>query len=132
MSTSIQNYAINLGKLLRGDRMLRPLIAAYYVTTQCNLNCAYCEYFGARRNATAERPLDLEAVLRVLRVVRDGVDRLILTGGEPLLHPDIDALALRARNDLHFRHLTLLTNASLLAQHEALLPALDRLVVSLD
>ena len=132
MPTSISNYFINLAKLARGARTLRPLVATYYATTQCNLNCAYCEYFGARRNAQAEAQLDLDQALRVLRVIRSGVDRLIVTGGEPLLHPAIEALLLSAKHDLHFKHLTLLTNGSLLDRHEAILPALDRLVISLD
>jgi len=132
MPTSTTNYFVNLGKLLRNDRLLKPLVATYYVTTQCNLNCAYCEYFGARRNAGAEAQLDLERALKVLRVIRSGVDRLIVTGGEPLLHPNIDQLIVRAKDEIGFRHITLLTNGSLLNQHEALLPALDRLVISLD
>ena len=132
MSSSTLNYVTNLARLLRGDRALRPLVAVYYVTTQCNLNCAYCEDFGQRRNAQAWTPLPLEEALRVLRVVRSGVDHLILTGGEPLLHPEIIPLVTRARRELRFRHITLLTNGLLLPQYEALLSAVDRLVVSLD
>jgi MoaA/NifB/PqqE/SkfB family radical SAM enzyme len=132
MPSSSSNYLLNLTKLARGDRTLRPLVVTYYATTQCNLNCAYCEYFGARRNALAEEQLDLDQARRVLRVIRTGIDRLIVTGGEPLLHPEIDALLLSAKHDLHFKHLTLLTNASLLDQHEAMLLAVDRLVISLD
>ena len=117
---------------MRGDRVLRPLAVAYYVTTQCNLNCAYCEDFGQERNQRGTPSLPLNDALRVLRVIRSGTDRLILTGGDPLLHPDIIALASHARQELLFRHLTLQTNGLLLAQHEDLLPLLDRLVVSLD
>src|SRR5512135_3068743 len=132
MTSTATNYLLNLTRLARGNRVLRPLIATYYVTTQCNFNCAYCEYFGARRNPQAEEQLDLERAVRVLKVIRTGVDSLILTGGEPLLHPDIDELITRARREVKFRHLTLLTNASLLPDHEAILPLLDRLVISLD
>ncbi|MDY7075814.1 MAG: radical SAM protein [Chloroflexota bacterium] len=132
MSTTTRNYWNNLVRLLRGDRFLRPLVVAYYVTTQCNLDCAYCEDFGARRNPQADTSLPLDDALRVLGVIRSGVDSLILTGGEPLLYPDILPLVTRARHELNFRHVTLLTNGSLLPQHETLLPALDRLVISLD
>lgn len=128
----IANYVTNLVRLLRGSRVLRPLAAVYYVTTQCNLNCIYCEDFGRRRNAEALPPLPLDDALRLLRVVRSGTDRLILTGGEPLLHPDILPLVTRARREMGFRHLTLMTNGLLLPQQEALLPAVDRLVVSMD
>ncbi len=132
MSVSVRNYWINLVKLLRHDRLLRPLVAAYYVTTRCNLNCTYCEDFGARRNPQAEASLSVDDALRALRIVRGGTDSLILTGGEPLLYPDITELVTRARRQLGFRHITLLTNGLLLPQHETLLPALDRLVISLD
>jgi MoaA/NifB/PqqE/SkfB family radical SAM enzyme len=132
MSGSTLNYGINLTKLLRDDRLLRPIAATYYVTTHCNLNCAYCEDFGARRNGQTANSLSLEDALHVLRVIRSGVDRLILTGGEPLLYPDIDELVARARHEQKFRHLTLLTNGLLLPEHHELLPLLDRLVISLD
>lgn len=132
MSSAIVNYGINLANLFRRGRLLRPLAVTYYVTTQCNLNCAYCEDFGARRNAQNIPPLPLDEALRVLRVIRTATDQVILTGGEPLLHPQIDALVARARRELGFRGITLLTNASLLHDHEAVLPHLSRLVVSLD
>ncbi len=132
MSASLPlNYGLNLLSLARGKRLLRPLVVTYYLTTRCNLNCIYCEDFGARRNAEAHPPQPLETALAVLRVIRSATDRVILTGGEPLLHPQIDELIPRARKELGL-HLTMLTNAALLDQHEAVLPHLDRLVISLD
>jgi MoaA/NifB/PqqE/SkfB family radical SAM enzyme len=132
MPSAFVNYGYNLFNLARRERMLRPLAVTYYVTTQCNLNCAYCEDFGARRNAQNIPPLPLEDALQVLRVIRTATDRVILTGGEPLLHPQIDELVTRARRELGFRGITVLTNASLLHDHEAILPSVSRLVVSLD
>jgi pyruvate-formate lyase-activating enzyme len=132
VTSATGNFGVNLLKLARGDRLLRPLAVAYYVTGQCNLNCFYCEDFGQKRNSQAIEPLGLEGALQVLAVIRSGVDRLILTGGDPLLHRDIIPLVLRARDELRFRHITLQTNGLLLPQVEALLPAVDRLVVSLD
>jgi MoaA/NifB/PqqE/SkfB family radical SAM enzyme len=126
------SYLKNLTKLARGHRYLLPRVAVYYLTAQCNFNCAYCEDFGLRRNTQAEASLRLEDARRVLEIVRQGVDSLILTGGEPLLYPDITALVSFARKDLRFRQITLTTNGSLLPNAEALLPFLDRLVISLD
>ena len=131
MPSAPLNYAINLLNLLRREQLMRPLVVTYYVTTWCNLNCAYCEDFGARRNASNLPPLALADVLRILTVIRGATDQVILTGGEPLLHPQIDELVRRARQDLGLQ-LTLLTNASLLHEHEAILPDLHRLVISLD
>lgn len=132
MASSLVNYGYNLTNLLLGKRLLRPLAVTYYVTTRCNLNCAYCEDFGARRNEQNKPPLALEDALRVLRVIRSATDQVILTGGEPLLHPQIDELIRRTRREVGFRGLTLLTNGSMLHDHEALLPHVTRLVISLD
>jgi len=124
--------ARNFIKLSRNDRRLQPRVALYYVSGQCNLNCVYCEDFGARRNAAGDRPLPFEQVVRILSVIRSGVDALFLTGGEPLTHPEIDRIVLHAKRELKFRELTLISNGLLLAQHEELLPAVDRLIISLD
>lgn len=112
--------------------MLDPLVAVFHVTDKCNLDCAYCEDYGARLNDLAQKSLGLEEAVRVLRTVRTGVENLILTGGETLLYPEIDELVRRAKVDLKFKHVTLLTNGTLLEKHEELLPHLDRLVISLD
>lgn len=125
-------YISNLLKLARDDRHLDPSLAIYYVTTQCNLNCMYCEDFGARRNHQARPGLPLEQVMQILRVIRSGVDALFLTGGEPFLHPDIDEIVTRAKHDLKFREITLISNGLLLPKHERTLQSLDRLIVSLD
>lgn len=124
-------YARNLLRLRRGQRTLDPRLAIYYVTTHCNLNCAYCEDFGARRNGNAVTAT-LDDARKVLRVIRSGVPNLWLTGGEPLLSPHILDLATYARRDLRFRELSLITNGTLLSGHLDLLPLLDRLVISLD
>jgi len=127
------NYLTNLFRLLRGERLFAPLVVSYCVTTHCNLNCRYCEDFGARRNPALKTPLlPLDDAKCLLGIIRQATDSLILTGGEPLLYPDLEALIAHARRKLRFRSLTLLTNGLLLPKHEGLLYHIDRLVVSLD
>jgi len=130
LSLAVANYVRNLFLLLAGKRLLSPQVAVFYVTARCNLNCVYCEDFGLSRSAEAPPELSLDEARHVLRVLRSGTDRLILTGGEPLLYPGIDALVAAAR-ELGFA-ITLTTNSLLLPQHEVILPHLDRLIVSLD
>jgi len=125
-------YFQNLLKLARRERTLNPLIAVYYVTTQCNLNCAYCEDFGARRNPLAEPFPSLEEVRKILNVIRSGVPRLWLTGGEPFLAPHLPELMRIAKEELRFREITLISNGTLLSQHLEELKYLDHLVISLD
>lgn len=128
----ISTYLLNLFKIARGRRDLRPRLAMYFVTTQCNLNCAYCEDFGARRNPGQTTSPGLENAKHILRVLRSGVARLWLTGGEPLLVPYLPELLDDAREKLRFREITLITNGTLLSQRLEILSRLDRLVISLD
>jgi MoaA/NifB/PqqE/SkfB family radical SAM enzyme len=131
----MSNYFLNLINLARGQHVLRPLVAVFHLTGRCNLNCSYCEDYGARRpsDEIAELGvLPLAEAEQVLAVLRQATPNLILTGGEPLLYPHIDDLTVRAKTTHHFKQLTLLTNGLLLSKHTSLLPYLDRLVISLD
>ncbi len=141
-------YIQNLLKLTRGNRDLAPQIAVYYVTMQCNLNCAYCEDFGSRRNQQVTQNPPLEDAKKILRVIRSGFSRLWITGGEPLAHPQILDLLSYARNELKFQEISLITNGTLLSESlqvdklersnlstfkpSNLLTLLDRLIISLD
>ena len=124
-------YLRNLLRIRRGQRTLDPRLAIYYVTTHCNLNCTYCEDFGARRNGEAVT-VTLEDAKKILTIIRDGIPNLWLTGGEPLLASHIMDLVTFAHRDLRFRELSLITNGTLLSAHLDLLPFLDRLIISLD
>ena len=109
-------YLQNLFRLKRGDFRLSPRLAVYYVTMQCNLNCTYCEDFGSRRNHQVTPAPSLEAAKRILKTIRTGVDRLWLTGGEPLMYPHILELLAYAHSDLKFREISLITNGTLLSR----------------
>jgi len=129
------NYLLNLISLLRGKNTLRPLVGVFHLTGRCNLNCVYCEDYGARRpddRLTELGPLSLAGAGQVLTILRQATPDLILTGGEPLLYPDIDPLVIQAKSNYRFEKLTLLTNGLLLTKHTGILPHLDRLVISLD
>jgi MoaA/NifB/PqqE/SkfB family radical SAM enzyme len=131
-------YLRNLLKLTHRSRDLSPLVAIYYVTMQCNLNCAYCEDFGSQRNGQVTQNPSLEDAKKILRVIRSGFSRLWITGGEPLAHPQILELLSYARNELKFREISLITNGTLLSQflppnHQLpITNLLDRLIISLD
>jgi MoaA/NifB/PqqE/SkfB family radical SAM enzyme len=130
-SKSHQNYWKNLIKLARNDNLLHPLLVIYLITTDCNLNCKYCEDFGARLNSP-EGKNSLDDVYHILEIIRSSTDHLVITGGEPLTFPHIDECIIFAKEELKFKHITLLSNGFLLSQHENILPLLDRLVISLD
>jgi GTP 3',8-cyclase len=121
------------------DTLGRPLRdLRISVTDRCNFRCVYCmpkEVFGRDYRFLPRRELlTFEEIERAARVFVDlGVQKLRLTGGEPLLRRDLEVLIARlaALGDLD---LTLTTNAALLAQKaQALADAgLTRVTVSLD
>ncbi len=118
------------------DRPLRDLRIS--VTDRCNFRCVYCmpkEVFG-REYAFLERKelLTFEEIERVARVfVEQGVQKLRVTGGEPLIRRDLDRLIalLSALGDLD---IALTTNGALLARNAERLAnaGLSRVTVSLD
>ena len=121
------------------DTFARPLRdLRISVTDRCNFRCVYCmpkEVFGRDYRFLPRRELlSFEEIERVARVfVGLGVQKLRITGGEPLLRRDLEVLIerLAAIGDLD---LTLTTNAALLTQKaQALADAgLTRVTVSLD
>ena len=103
------------------------------VTDCCNLGCAYCMPAGGWTPSgtlcSTEELVELAAACVAL-----GVKKLRLTGGEPLLRPDILALTARLRALPGLEELVMTTNGQRLATLAAPLreAGLDRLNVSLD
>ncbi|NGZ06822.1 MAG: heme d1 biosynthesis radical SAM protein NirJ [Magnetococcales bacterium] len=72
-------------------------VVVWNVIRRCNLACAHCYSASADREFRGE--LTLEECCRVLDdLKRSGVSALILSGGEPLLRPDLFELAEHARS----------------------------------
>jgi GTP 3',8-cyclase len=120
------------------DTLGRPLRdLRISVTDRCNFRCVYCmpkEIYGRDHRFLERRELlSFEEIARVARAfVSLGVQKVRLTGGEPLVRRDLERLiAQLAVLDVD---LTLTTNGSLLPQKaEALAGAgLRRITVSLD
>ncbi|MBM7849568.1 GTP 3',8-cyclase MoaA [Arthrobacter roseus] len=123
------------------NRPLRDLRIS--VTDRCNFRCVYCmprEVFG--RDYTflpREELLTFEEITRLARIsVAHGVEKLRLTGGEPLLRKGLEELIgmlaeLRTPQGKRV-DIALTTNASALAVKAESLKAagLDRITVSLD
>ncbi len=122
------------------DTRLRPLHdLRISVTDRCNFRCTYCmpkEIFGRDFPFLPRAELlSFEEITRLARIfVANGVEKIWLTGGEPLLRKDIEQLISMLRAIDGLRDLTLTTNGTLLARKAATLRAagLDRVTVSLD
>jgi cyclic pyranopterin phosphate synthase len=122
------------------DQFHRPLRdLRISVTDRCNFRCPYCmpaEVFGPGYAFLKDPQLmTLDELTRIARAfVALGVEKIRLTGGEPLLRADVPELIRALKRDLRVPDVALTTNGWLL---EKLVPALraaglDRVNVSLD
>jgi cyclic pyranopterin phosphate synthase len=118
------------------DQLGRPLRnLRLSVTDRCNLRCQYCmpeeEYTWLPRQSV----LTFEEMAHLVDVFADlGVDKVRLTGGEPLLRKDLPALVRMLADNPRLREVALTTNGVLLAEQAPALRAagLSRVTVSLD
>src|SRR5262245_10350675 len=126
----------NLESLGIADRFNRPLRSLRLsVTDRCNLRCKYCMPEEDYAWLPRETILTFEEMAVLTTVFTDlGVDKVRLTGGEPLLRRDLSTLVHLLRQNPGVKDLALTTNGILLAdQARALYEAgLHRLTVSLD
>ena len=112
---------------LAGDRLAALPLAILYVTDRCNSRCITCDYWQyGQTNLPIAQARRLAPELRAL-----GTRVVLLSGGEPLLHPHWDEVA-GALRDAGLR-LWLLTAGLSLARHAARVSELcERVTVSLD
>jgi cyclic pyranopterin phosphate synthase len=105
------------------------------VTDRCNIRCFYCMPEDAVQFVDRHEILSFEEIERFVRVAAGlGIDKLRLTGGEPLLRKDLPRLVAKLAAIPGIRDLALTTNGVLLAdQAQSLYDAgLRRLNVHLD
>ena len=123
------------------DSLGRPLRdLRISVTDRCNFRCTYCmprEIFGRDFEfLRRDELLTFEEVARLARLfVQLGVEKIRLTGGEPLLRRDLERLVQMLSRIGGLQDLTLTTNGSLLTREKARAlkeAGLNRITISLD
>ncbi len=101
------------------DKLKRPLRdLRISVTDRCNFRCVYCmpkEVFGSDYHFLDRKEvLTFEEIARLARIfVSHGVQKIRLTGGEPLVRKDLPLLV-KMLAEIPGLDLTLTTNGSLL------------------
>src|SRR3954463_14731996 len=105
-----------------------PIVAHIIPIRRCNLACAYCSEYD-----DTSKPIPLETMLRRIdRLAELGTTVITISGGEPLLHPELDGIIRQIRRS---SIATLITNGYLLTPDriERLNRAgLDHLQISID
>lgn len=123
------------------DRLSRPIRdIRVSITDRCNFRCVYCmpkEFFGSN-HAFLHRAelLSFEEIERAIRAfVANGVKKVRITGGEPMVRRDLADLVLRLSAIPDVEDLSMTTNASLLTLEAAKTlrnAGLRRITISLD
>lgn len=119
------------------DSIQRPLRdLRISLTDVCNFRCTYCmppEYDYKFLNE--KQRMSFNEIIRLVKIFKKlGVERIRLTGGEPLLRPDIEKIVEAIAQESGLKDIALTTNGQLLAKHAARLKeaGLKRVTVSLD
>lgn len=124
MAGGLSRYEVHRGRILTWSLEV-------HVVDHCNLRCAHCCTLSPHLPRRVVDPSAMERDLAAARRVL-APSLLKLTGGEPLLHPDILRCAEIARASGIARFVSLTTNGLLLASApDELFRALDRLTVSI-
>ena len=116
-----------VGLALKSSR--HPVLAHVVVIRRCNLACTYCSEFD-----NFSKPVPTEALLRRIdQLAALGTTAITLTGGETLLHPELEEVIRR----IHRRGIlsVMVTNGYLLSVdriHRLNQAGLDRLQISID
>ena len=106
-----------------------PVFAHVVVTRRCNLDCAYCSEYD-----THSKPVPIEDLLRRIdKLAALGTTTITITGGETLLHPELEKVIARIRS--YKMICVMITNGYLLSidRIKSLNRAgLDRMQISID
>lgn len=105
------------------------------LTDRCNLRCTYCMPHDFAAWLPSEHQLTTDELVRVIEIaVSEGINEVRLTGGEPLLRPDIVEIVARINAITNAPTLTMTTNALTLEKVAKPLAdaGLTRINISLD
>ena len=116
LKKKIRRKLLAVNRRLRSIRMVakglastrHPLLVHIIPTRRCNLACTYCNEYD-----DVSDPVPTEEMFRRIdRLGEMGTGIITISGGEPLLHPDLDAIIARIRK--HGMIAGLITNGYLL------------------
>jgi len=94
------------------DKFQRPVFSLRIsITNRCNVNCFYCHHDGIIPQEYEMSPQEIERISKVAQNI--GIEKIRLSGGEPLIRNDIIEIVRRI-SSLGFRDVSLTTNGTLL------------------
>jgi cyclic pyranopterin phosphate synthase len=104
------------------------------ITDRCNLKCIYCTPLKKLKHFNSDEILTDDEIIRFVRIAcRQGLQKVRITGGEPLMRKNISSL-IQSIKEAGVRDLSLTTNGTMLPDRASELKkaGLDRVNISLD
>lgn len=114
------------------DKYQRPILSLRItLTNKCNVNCLYCHHDGMIQSHEEMNANEIYTLCKIAKKI--GVEKIRLSGGEPLLKKDIIEI-IEKINTLNFKDISMTTNGTLLEKYAKNLKkaGLDRVNISLD
>ena len=102
LALKLRRHKTAMNRRLREARMIvkgvlstdHPVQAHIVPMRRCNLSCAYCNEYD---DVSKPVPLD-EMLARIDHLARLGTTLIVISGGEPMLHPELDDIIARMRH----------------------------------
>ena len=82
---------------MQHNKNTTPIKLRFLLTSDCTARCGYCHNEGQAKDTTRLSLADISHVLDTLAAGKQHVDEIILSGGEPTLHPQLAEIAQRCR-----------------------------------
>jgi MoaA/NifB/PqqE/SkfB family radical SAM enzyme len=110
-TSKLKTYSRELKFLAKGLLSTKhPILAHIIPMRRCNLSCTYCNEYD-----DVSKPVPLEVMCQRLdKLAALGTTAIIISGGEPLMHPDIEKIIARIRH--HKMLACMITNGYLLTE----------------
>lgn len=117
---------------MKTDNFQRPIISLRIsITNRCNIRCFYCHHDGIIPQKYEMTPPEIERIAKIAKNI--GIQKIRLSGGEPLIRKDIIDITSRV-SSLNFKDVAITTNGTLLEKYASPLKkaGLNRVNVSFD
>lgn len=120
-------------KYFANDKKWIPFMSVYYLTNSCNFRCPYCsDGSGKPYYQLPNHILPATDVLKIIGTIRKQCNSLVITGGEPLNHPEFGEV-IKHVDSFRFKEIGVTTNGYNVDKYvEDLTQKLSSLVISLD
>ena len=103
-----------LGKYAWSVLRKRPVLVHFEVTLRCNARCNFCDYWKTPAEAKSTEVAEFGEIAR-----RFSPMLITITGGEPTLRKDLEAVVLSVRRAVRFTYVQLITHGAMLTLERA-------------